>query len=70
MYISQAYDKVLYTGLIHLRKGYGISGGIIFSLLSNREMKVIMKGHASRSFALRQVSTHLSLDQRLSYFHQ
>ena len=45
--ISKAFDRVWQAGLLHKRKPYGISGQIfdlIFSLLSNRQLQVVLDG--------------------------
>ena len=49
--ISNAFDKVWHTGLLHKLRSYGISGqisGLISSFLSNRWLRVVLNGKSSQ----------------------
>ena len=51
--ISNAFDRVWHTGLLHKVKSYGISGQIfhlIFSFLSNRRLRVVLDGKSSQEY--------------------
>ena len=51
--ISKAFDKVWHAGLIHKPMSYGISGqifGLIFSFLSNRQLRVVLNGKSSQEY--------------------
>ena len=51
--ISKAFDRVWHAGLLHKLKSYGISGqifGFIFSLLSNRRLRVVLDGKSSQEY--------------------
>ena len=49
--ISKIFDRVWHAGLLHKLKSYGISGqifGLIFSFLSNRQLRVVLDGKSSQ----------------------
>ena len=49
--ISKAFDRVRHAGLLHKLKAYGISGQIfnlISSLLSKRQLQVVLDGKSSQ----------------------
>ena len=51
--ISKAFDRVWHAGLLHKLKSYGISGqifGLIFSFLSNRQLRVVQDGKSSQEY--------------------
>ena len=51
IYISKAFDRVRHAGLLHKLKAYGISGQIfnlISSLLSKRQLQVVLDGKSSQ----------------------
>ena len=51
--ISEAFDRVWYTGLLHKLKSLGISGQIfdlISSFLSNRHLRVVLDGKSSQEY--------------------
>ena len=51
--ISKAFDRVWHAGLFHKLKSYGISGeifGLIFSILSNRRLRVVLDGKFSQEY--------------------
>ena len=51
--IYKAFDRVWHAVILHKRKSYGISGqiyGLIFSFLSNRQLRVILDGKSSQQY--------------------
>lgn len=53
--ISKAFDSIWHDGVLYKLKGYDISvrnSDSIQSFASNREMKVVLEDHCSRSFSL------------------
>lgn len=51
--ISKAFDRIWHIGLLHKLKGDSVSGwifGLIQLFLTNHVLKVVLVGHASRSF--------------------
>ena len=51
--ISKAFDRVWHAGLLHKLKSYEISGkifGLISSLLSNRQLQVVLDGKCSQEY--------------------
>ena len=49
--ISNAFDRVWHSGILHKLKSYGISGqifGLISSFLSNRQLQVVLDGKSSQ----------------------
>ena len=51
--ISRAFDRVWHATLFHKLKSYGISGqilGLISSLLSNRQLRVVLDGKSSQEY--------------------
>ena len=51
--ISNAFDKVWHTGLLHKLKSYGISSqifGLISSFLSNSRLRVVLDGKSSQEY--------------------
>ena len=51
--ISKAFDRAWHAGLLHKLKSYGISGqifGLIYSLLSNRWLRVVLDGKSSQEY--------------------
>ena len=51
--ISKAFDRVWHAGLLHKLKSYGISGqifGLISSVLSNRQLRVVLDGKSSQEY--------------------
>ena len=51
--IFKAFDRVLYAGLLHKLKSYGISGqifGPIPSFFSNRRLRVVLDGKSSQEY--------------------
>ena len=54
--ISKAFDRVWHAGLLHKFKSYGISGqifGLISSLLSNRQLQVVLDEKSSQEYLLK-----------------
>ena len=50
---SKAFDRIWHAGLLHKLKSYGILGqtfGLIFSFLSNRQLRVILDGKSSQEY--------------------
>ena len=53
--ISKAFDRVWHAVLLHKLKSYGISGhifGLIFSFLSNRQLRVVVDGKFSQEYSV------------------
>ena len=51
--ISKAFDRVWHAGLLHKLKSSGISGqifGLISSLLSNRQLRLVLDGISSQEY--------------------
>ena len=51
--ISTGFDRIWHAGLLHKLKSYGILGqtfGLIFSFLSNRQLRVILDGKSSQEY--------------------
>ena len=51
--ISKAFDRIWHAGLLHKLKSYGISGqifGLISSLLSNRQLRLVLDGISSQEY--------------------
>ena len=51
--ISKAFDRIWHAVLLHKLKSYGISGqifGLIFSFLSNRQLRVVLDGKSSQEY--------------------
>ena len=63
--ISKAFDKVWYTGLLHkLQSYYGVSGrmlSIISVFLSNRKLRVVLKGQSSPTRSINSGVPHGSV---------
>ena len=54
--IPKAFDRVWHAGLLHKFKSYGISGqifGLISSFLSNRRLRVVQDGKASKEYPVK-----------------
>ena len=50
---SKAFDRIWHAGLLHKLKSYRILGqtfGLIFSFLSNRQLRVILEGKSSQEY--------------------
>ena len=53
VYISKAFYMVWHAGLLHKLKSHGISGqifGLISSVLSNRQLQVVLDGKSSQEY--------------------
>ena len=51
--IPKAFDRVWHVALFHKLKSYGISGkifGLIYSFLSNRQLRVVSDGKSSQKY--------------------
>ena len=51
--ILKDFERVWHAGLLHKLKSYGISGqifGLIFSFLSNRQLRVVLDGKSSQEY--------------------
>ena len=54
--ISKAFDRVWHADLLHKLESYGISGqifGLISSLLSNRQLQVVLDEKSSQEYLLK-----------------
>ena len=53
--ISKAFKRILYAGLLHKRKYYGISSqifGLISFFLSNKRLQVVLDGKSSQEYSV------------------
>ena len=62
--LSKAFDSVWYAGLLHRLKSHGISGiilGLTSSLISNRQLQVVLDGKSSQEYPVNARVPHCSI---------